>query len=54
LAGELLDLERIRLVEALKASGGRVNRAAAALGLSPQSLSYKMRKHGLNRDSFMA
>jgi arginine utilization regulatory protein len=53
LTGEILNLERERLAETLKRNNGRLNRTAAALGISPQLLSYKMHKHGLDRKDFL-
>lgn len=52
LKGEVEALERARLAEALRQSGGVITRAAAALGLSPQLMGYKMKKHGLRREDF--
>ena len=39
--------ERIHLVEALRETGGNVTRAAARLGISRNTLRYRMDKHGL-------
>lgn len=49
---EMLQAERAKLAEALKLNNGVINRAAAHLGLSPQLLSYKMKKHHLRREDF--
>jgi two-component system, NtrC family, response regulator AtoC len=40
-------LERILIVEALKASGGHRRRAAALLDISVETLRYRLEKHGL-------
>jgi arginine utilization regulatory protein len=52
LKAEMLHVERARLAEALKTHGGVITRSAAALGLSPQLMSYKMKKHKLRREYF--
>ncbi len=52
LKGTLDQAERARLVEALSRHRGVISRAAAFLGLSPQLMSYKMKKHHLNRNDF--
>ena len=41
------------ITEALNRTRGRLSPAAAALGISRQLLSYKMKKHGLDRESFL-
>ena len=40
-------VERVHLVEALRQTGGNVTRAAARLGISRDTLRYRMVKHGL-------
>jgi len=52
LKDDLWQAERAKLAEALKLHGGIINRAAAHLGLSPQLMSYKMKKHHLRREDF--
>jgi DNA-binding NtrC family response regulator/tetratricopeptide (TPR) repeat protein len=50
LADALDSVERAHLVEALRQTGGNVTRAAARLGISRDTLRYRMMKHGLGRD----
>ena len=50
LAAALGSVERTHLVEALRRTGGNVTRAAAQLGISRDTLRYRMAKHGLGRD----
>src|SRR5262249_33975271 len=50
LADALGSVERAHLVEALRQTGGNVTRAAARLGISRDTLRYRMTKHGLGRD----
>lgn len=52
LRGDMEAVEQERLTAALRQSQGRINRAAAFLGISPQLMSYKMKKYGLKRDMF--
>ncbi len=47
LAAYLDGIEEELIAEALRANGSNVTRAAAELGISRQSLQYKMRRHGL-------
>src|SRR5215470_4095444 len=47
LANALGSVERAHLVEALRQTGGNVTRAAARLGISRDTLRYRMTKHGL-------
>ncbi len=46
--------ERQMLVNALTRSRGNAARAARSLGISPQSIHYKMKKFGIERKAFMA
>jgi arginine utilization regulatory protein len=46
------ELERRTLQRALTDAGGNLSQAAKALGLSRQRLTYRMRKHGLERGQF--
>ena len=48
----LEEVERHRILEALRGCRGQINRAAAELGLSPQLLSYKIKKYDLRADPF--
>ncbi len=41
--------EKQRIMEALLPAGGNVSKAARALGCSRQSLTYRMKKHGIHR-----
>src|SRR5262245_36782672 len=50
LADALGSVERTHLVEALRQTAGNVTRAAARLGISRDTLRYRMTKHGLGRD----
>jgi DNA-binding NtrC family response regulator/tetratricopeptide (TPR) repeat protein len=50
LAAALGSVERVHLVEALRQTGGNVTRAAARLGISRDTLRYRMVKHGLARE----
>ena len=50
LADTLGTVERAHLVEALRQTGGNVTRAAARLGISRDTLRYRMEKHGLTRE----
>jgi DNA-binding NtrC family response regulator/tetratricopeptide (TPR) repeat protein len=50
LADALGSVERAHLVEALRQTAGNVTRAAARLGISRDTLRYRMTKHGLGRD----
>jgi DNA-binding NtrC family response regulator len=43
----LSELERTLIVEALKATGGNRRRAAQLLGISVETLRYRMEKHAL-------
>ena len=43
-------MERVHLVEALRQTAGNVTRAAARLGISRDTLRYRMVKHGLARE----
>ena len=52
LKGDLEIVERERLTQALRDSRGQVNRAAGLLDISPQLMSYKMKKYGLKRETF--
>ena len=47
-------LEKTALQRALQETGGNVSRAALLLGISRQLLTYKMKKHHLNRKIFEA
>lgn len=49
LKGELSDIERRRVEEALNAEGGNQTRAALRLGISRRGLIRKMAKYGLNQ-----
>lgn len=48
----LEEVERQRILEALRSGRGRINAAAAELGLSPQLLSYKIKKYELRPEAF--
>jgi DNA-binding NtrC family response regulator/tetratricopeptide (TPR) repeat protein len=50
LASALGSVERTHLVEALRQTAGNVTRAAAQLGISRDTLRYRMVKHGLGRE----
>jgi transcriptional regulator with AAA-type ATPase domain/tetratricopeptide (TPR) repeat protein len=50
LADALDSVERTHLVEALRQMRGNVTRAAARLGISRDTLRYRMAKHGLGRE----
>jgi tetratricopeptide (TPR) repeat protein len=50
LADALGSVERAHLMEALRQTGGNVTRAAARLGISRDTLRYRMEKHGLARE----
>jgi DNA-binding NtrC family response regulator/tetratricopeptide (TPR) repeat protein len=50
LADAMGSVERSLLVEALRQTGGNVTRAAARLGISRDTLRYRMAKHGLGRE----
>jgi DNA-binding NtrC family response regulator/tetratricopeptide (TPR) repeat protein len=50
LADALGSVERAHVVEALRETGGNVTRAAARLGISRDTLRYRMAKHGLGRE----
>ena len=50
LAEALGSVERVHLVEALRQTAGNVTRAAARLGISRDTLRYRMVKHGLGRE----
>jgi tetratricopeptide (TPR) repeat protein len=50
LADALDSVERAHLVEALRQTRGNVTRAAARLGISRDTLRYRMAKHGLGRE----
>ena len=50
LAAALGSVERVHLIEALRQTGGNVTRAAARLGISRDTLRYRMVKHGLGRE----
>ncbi len=52
--GDLQRREGLALREALEYSKGHLGRAAGFLGISRQLLSYKMKKHGLDRREFKA
>jgi transcriptional regulator of acetoin/glycerol metabolism len=45
------EIERRRLVAALRAAGGNRSQAARALGLPRTTFLNKLRRHGLVRDS---
>ena len=47
----LNELERRTLLQALQRSGWNVSRAARALGISRDTLRYRIEKHGLNADT---
>ena len=49
LADALGSVERAHLVDALRQTGGNVTRAAARLGISRDTLRYRMAKHGMGR-----
>ncbi len=49
---EQMTLEKTALHRALQETGGNVSRAALLLGISRQLLTYKIRKHKLNRKVF--
>ena len=44
----LIDLERSALIQALDHTGWNVSRAARVLGISRDTLRYRIDKHGLN------
>jgi two-component system NtrC family response regulator len=44
---DLADLERTLLRKALEKTGGNQTKAAALLGITRQTLIYRMEKHGL-------
>lgn len=48
----LEEVERSRILAALRGCRGQINKAAAELGLSPQLLSYKIKKHDLRAEPF--
>ena len=48
----LEEVERQRLLDALRNSGGQINSAAAELGISPQLLGYKIKKYDLRANPF--
>ena len=48
----LEEVERQRILDALRNCGGKINRAAAELGLSPQLLGYKISKYALRAEPF--
>jgi DNA-binding NtrC family response regulator/tetratricopeptide (TPR) repeat protein len=50
LADALGSVERSHLVEALRQTAGNVTRAAARLGISRDTLRYRMAKHGMGRE----
>ena len=50
LSDALGSVERAHLVDALRQTGGNVTRSAARLGISRDTLRYRMAKHGLGRD----
>ena len=50
LADAIGSVERAHLVEALRLTGGNVTRAARRLGISRDTLRYRMEKHGLGRE----
>ena len=50
LAEALGSVERVHLVDALRQTAGNVTRAAARLGISRDTLRYRMVKHGLGRE----
>ncbi len=50
LADAMGSVERTLLVEALRQTGGNVTRAAARLGISRDTLRYRMAKHGMGRE----
>ena len=50
LADAMGSVERALLVEALRQTGGNVTRAAARLGISRDTLRYRMAKHGMGRE----
>jgi DNA-binding NtrC family response regulator/tetratricopeptide (TPR) repeat protein len=49
LADALGSVERVHLVEALRETAGNVTRAAVRLGISRDTLRYRLAKHGLGR-----
>lgn len=48
----LEEVERNKLLEALRSSQGQINTAATELGISPQLLNYKIKKYKLRSDPF--
>jgi DNA-binding NtrC family response regulator/tetratricopeptide (TPR) repeat protein len=50
LADAMDSVERTLLVDALRQTGGNVTRAAARLGISRDTLRYRMAKHGMGRE----
>ena len=51
-APTLQDMERSLIVQALRRVAGNVTLAAAALGISRDTLRYRMERHGLKRADF--
>lgn len=50
--GEDDEVEKGKLLMALRASKGKMAKAARALNISPQLMRYKMKKHGLSKTMF--
>ena len=46
--GDIQKEEQERIIEALRRSGGNVSKAARDLGLSRQTLVYRMKKYKIN------
>jgi arginine utilization regulatory protein len=53
LTAQMKTLEAATIGKALRASAGNVAAAARLLGMSPQVLHYKMKKHAIRKDSFL-
>lgn len=51
LAGELEEIERARLLDALAAGGGNKTRAARLLGIPRSTFCSKLKRHGIDADS---
>jgi Nif-specific regulatory protein len=51
---EIADIERERLLEAVRRCGGVQTRAAALLGITPRQLGYKLRKYRINPRSVLS
>ncbi|MDR0354378.1 MAG: hypothetical protein LBJ64_01380, partial [Deltaproteobacteria bacterium] len=50
LKDDLRDYERRKIISAVRANNGNVNKSASCLGVSQQLLVYKIKKLGINKD----